>query len=70
VGKGGQIVVGNSFLCGGAYDGPTENTGTEQIRVMKVFRRREAECSRYSSTLIPTAEGMTVAQVQKLSTMD
>lgn len=61
--KGGLILGDNSFLWGGVYDeGDRENISESQRRSMKEFNRRLADPARYNSTLIPTQEGLTVAQ--------
>lgn len=61
--KGGLIVGDNSFLFGGVWGQPTQSdVGPNQIRVMKEFNLRLADQTRYNSVLIPTSEGMTVAQ--------
>ena len=61
--RGGLIVGDNTFLWGGVYDEPLRSsTGDHQIRVMKEFNSRLADPTKYNSTLIPTVEGLTVAQ--------
>lgn len=60
---GGFIVGDNSFLWGALWDQPQrESIGENQVRAMAEFNRRLADSSKYNSTLIPTAEGLTVAQ--------
>jgi caffeoyl-CoA O-methyltransferase len=55
--SGGLIVGDNTFLWGGVW-------GVEHpaASVMIEFNRRLADPAKYNSILIPTAEGMTVAQ--------
>lgn len=61
--KGGVIAGDNSFLWGALWDEPQrESIGENQVRVMAEFNRRLADPARYNSTLIPTVEGLTVAQ--------
>ena len=61
--RGGLIVGDNTFLWGGVFDEPQrENTGDNQVRVMKEFNQRLSDPAKYNSTLIPTVEGLTVAQ--------
>ncbi len=61
--KGGFIVGDNTFLFGHVYGVPNEERwGQKQIDGMREFNARLADPSRYQSTLIPTAEGLTVAQ--------
>lgn len=61
--KGGLIVGDNTFLWGSVFDKPRErDLNPNQIRVMKEFNRRLSDTAKYSSTMIPTSEGMTVAQ--------
>ena len=60
---GGFIAGDNSFLWGALWDQPQrESVGENQVRVMREFNRRLADSTRYNSTLIPTAEGLTIAQ--------
>lgn len=60
---GGFIAGDNSFLWGALWDQPQrESIGPGQVRVMTEFNRRLADPSRYNSTLIPTVEGLTIAQ--------
>jgi len=60
---GGYIVGDNTYLFG-AFWGETRgrNISPKQIEVMKAFNRRLADPAKYNSTLIPTVEGLTVAQ--------
>jgi predicted O-methyltransferase YrrM len=61
--SGGFIIGDNTFLWGGVFDQPERlNTGDNQVRVMKEFNLRLSDPKKYNSTLIPTAEGLTVAQ--------
>ena len=61
--KGGLVIGDNTFLWGAVYDEPSrESTGLKQTEAMKDFNRRLNDPDRYASTLIPTLEGMTVAQ--------
>ncbi len=60
---GGYIVGDNTFLFG-AFWGETRDRqiGEKQIAVMKEFNARLADPKKYNSTLIPTVEGLTIAQ--------
>lgn len=58
--RGGLIVGDNTFLWGGVWD--EKQAGDKQAKVMKEFNLRLADLSKYNSILIPTAEGLTVAQ--------
>jgi predicted O-methyltransferase YrrM len=61
--RGGYIVGDNTFLWGGVWDQPSESDITEKsIKAMKEFNLRLSDPSKYNSTIIPTAEGMTIAQ--------
>jgi len=61
--KGGLIIGDNTFLWGGVFDQPRhDDAGPNQIRVMKEFNKRLSDRTRYNSIMIPTAEGLTVAQ--------
>lgn len=56
--KGGLVVADNTFLFGAIYGQATKNTNQEALKVMKLFNKEIA--GKYISTLIPTAEGLTV----------
>jgi predicted O-methyltransferase YrrM len=61
--KGGLIVGDNTFLFGALWGESRDHEVSERaIQVMKEFNSRLADTSRYNSVLIPTFEGMTVAQ--------
>lgn len=61
--RGGLIVGDNTFLWGAVYDAPErENIGTGATRALKAFNQRLADPERFNSTLLPTSEGLTVAQ--------
>jgi len=61
--QGGFIVGDNTFLFGALWGGEHDrNIGERQIAVMHEFNRRLADPTKYNSTLIPTVEGITVAQ--------
>ncbi|MGE3684009.1 MAG: O-methyltransferase [Bdellovibrionales bacterium] len=60
---GGLIVGDNTFLFGALWGASRDpDMGPSQIRVMREFNERLADPGRYNSILIPTGEGMTVAQ--------
>ena len=60
---GGYIVGDNTFLFGALWGQTRDrNINEKQIAAMKEFNRRLADTSLYNSTLIPTVEGLTVAQ--------
>ena len=61
--QGGLIIGDNTFLFGAMWD-ETErkNLGDAQVAVMREFNIRLSDSKKYNSMLIPTAEGMTVAQ--------
>ena len=61
--KGGYIVGDNTFLFGAMWGETSDrNISAKQVAVMSEFNERLADPSRYNSTLIPTADGITVAQ--------
>ncbi len=60
--KGGLILGDNSFLWGAVYDSSSEKSSQSQVNAMKEFNQRLADKDRYLSTLVPTEEGLTVAQ--------
>ncbi len=60
---GGLIVGDNTFLFGALWGQSRDRDMSEdKIKIMKEFNLRLADSSRYNSILIPTFEGMTVAQ--------
>ncbi len=61
--SGGLIVGDNTFLFGALW-GETRDRdiGPNQIKVMNEFNTRLSDPAKYNSILIPTTEGMTVAQ--------
>lgn len=60
---GGLIIGDNTFLFGALWgESRDRDVGPNQIRVMSEFNKRLADPRRYNSILIPTTEGMTVAQ--------
>jgi predicted O-methyltransferase YrrM len=60
---GGYIVGDNTFLFGALWGETRDrNIGEKQIAVMQEFNRRLADPRKYNSTLLPTVEGLTVAQ--------
>lgn len=61
--SGGLIIGDNTFLFGGVYGASRDPAvGPKQIRVMQEFNSRLADRSKYNSIMIPSFEGMTVAQ--------
>lgn len=60
---GGLIVGDNTFLFGSFWgESRDPDVGPAKIQVMKDFNRRLADPAKYNSILIPTQEGMTIAQ--------
>jgi predicted O-methyltransferase YrrM len=61
--RGGLIVGDNTFLFGALW-GQTRDRdiGPNQIKIMSEFNTRLSDTTRYNSVLIPTVEGLTVAQ--------
>lgn len=61
---GGLIVGDNTFLFDAVFGASRDSAvGEKQIQVMNEFNRRLANPQKYNSCLIPTSEGLTVAQV-------
>ncbi len=62
--KGGIIVGDNTFLFGAVYQDldKVENVSKQAQDAMRKFNRRLADPTLYNSIMIPTAEGLTVAQ--------
>jgi predicted O-methyltransferase YrrM len=59
--KGGLIVGDNTFLFGAMYGQVPRDIPAQAIEAMREFNQRLANPANYSSILIPTVEGMTVA---------
>lgn len=57
---GGLIVADNTFLFGAVYGEAEKEQDEKALEVMKKFNEELSHSGRYISTLIPTAEGMTV----------
>ncbi len=61
--KGGLIVGDNTFLFGALWSQSEDrDIGAKQIQIMTEFNERLADRSLYNSIIIPTHQGMTVAQ--------
>ena len=58
--KGGLLVADNTFLFGAVYGENEREQDATALEVMKKFNEEIAQSNQYISTLIPTAEGMTV----------
>ena len=59
---GGLIVGDNTFLWGALWSEPEHQIPNVEVQAMGEFNRRLSDPTRYNSILIPTREGMTVAQ--------
>jgi predicted O-methyltransferase YrrM len=59
--KGGLIIGDNTFLFGSVYGDNVRQQNPETIEVMHQFNSRLANPEKYSSVMIPTVEGLTVA---------
>lgn len=62
--KPGSFIIGdNTFLFGSLWgESSNPNVSSKQVSVMKEFNKRLSDGSKYTSMLIPTPEGMTVAR--------
>lgn len=61
--RGGLIIGDNTFLFDALFGVSRDpKIGEKQIAVMREFNQRLANRERYNSVIIPTGEGMTVAQ--------
>lgn len=61
--RGGLIIGDNTFLFGALWGESRDSENSERrIQAMREFNRRLADPAKFNSTLIPTFEGMTVAQ--------
>lgn len=60
---GGLILADNVFLSGAVWGAETTQKFSEkQVHIMKEFNSRLADPSRYQSAIIPTYEGLYIAQ--------
>ena len=59
--KGGLIVGDNTFLFGSVYGDNVRNQPETTIKTMQEFNERLSDAKKYSSIMLPTIEGMTVA---------
>ncbi len=59
--KGGLIIGDNTFLFGAVYGDNSRGMKPEVIEIMQEFNERLANPAKYTSIILPTAEGMTVA---------
>ena len=60
--KGGLIIGDNTFLFGDVFKDPKpENVTQKAWESMRNFNQRLADSSKYTSIILPTVEGMTVA---------
>lgn len=59
---GGLILADNVFAGGGVYDKGDGRFSEKMIKVMKEFNQRLANSTKFTSTLIPTSEGLFVAR--------
>ncbi len=61
--RGGFIAGDNTFLFGALWgESRSSRVGEKQIATMLEFNRRLADRSKYNSALVPTQEGLTIAQ--------
>ena len=59
--SGGLLAADNTFLFGAVYGEPSrESVDAHSVKVLKAFNQEVANGGLYVSTLIPTAEGLTV----------
>ena len=59
--KGGLIIGDNSFLFGSVYGDNSKKMNPETVKTMQAFNNKLANPEKYTSILLPTTEGMTVA---------
>ena len=60
--KGGLILADNVWLRGSVYGASDDIFSKNQIEAMKNFNRRLADSTKFRSTIIPTGEGLYVAE--------
>ena len=59
--KGGLIIGDNTFLFGAVYGDNSKDINPATVKVMQEFNLRLANPEKYTSIILPTNEGMTVA---------
>ena len=59
--KGGLIIGDNTLLFGSVYGDNKRNMKPVTIKIMQEFNKRLASSDNYTSIMLPTLEGMTVA---------
>lgn len=59
--KGGMIIGDNTFLFGNVYGEPKKNMKPAITQTMDDFNKRLGDKNKYTSIMLPTEEGMTVA---------
>lgn len=59
---GGLVVGDNTLLFGAMIGQPRTKVGPEAVEAMRDFNLRLADSSRWRSILLPTEEGLTIAQ--------
>lgn len=59
--EGGLIIGDNTFLFGAVYGDNQKDTPKQTIEKMQLFNERLANPSKYTSIILPTIAGMTVA---------
>ncbi len=60
--QGGLIIADNVFLQGTVWGEENKKFSTKQIEVMKEFNKRLSDPEKYLFSLVPTTEGLIVAQ--------
>lgn len=58
---GGLIVGDNTFLFGSVYGDNSKDMNPDTVKVMQEFNARLANPEKYTSIILPTTEGMTIA---------
>ena len=61
--RGGLIVGDNTFLFGAVYGANSlgRDLNPDTVKIMQQFNKRLADPAKYTSMLLPTTEGMTIA---------
>jgi predicted O-methyltransferase YrrM len=60
--KGGLILADNVWLRGSVYGLEDDTFSGKQVEAMRQFNQRLSDSSKYRSTIIPTVEGLYVAE--------
>ena len=59
--RGGLIIADNTLLWGEVAGAEGARSSKKQLEVMKAFNQALSDCKKYTSILLPTSEGLSIA---------